>query len=449
MQLDVGPWGKRILLLCCATALFCDYALFGVISPILPLMFLGKGTISDAALDRLFMSKAVVQLVCGPLAGYTVDRVGPRISMAVGLAVLALSSFMFGRSVLAAHSDHEKYWALLTWRSLQGVASAIIGPAGFALLAMMQDRTKNGGQQEFALVGAGMILGMIAGPCLAGLVAISMGMPFIVIGFITVAVLILHLVLSTMMPSGKNIDGANSHTEAVDGARQLARDPYLYCITAPLLTCVSVEALITVAQPLRLASTLHFDVGGIVLMFALFGFLAVGSGFCYGPLLGKRLSCQSHIVVGNVFMCIGLIGVFACSGLGCIAVGNGLTGISMSPIRIGSFMLIATLVDYRQLKVFGFAMSCQDMVACLGYIVGPFIASTVNNRYGLVPVVGAVALLITGSLPFYASPVETYRMGLLSGEGKSLAKAMDSEAGEHYASVNEQSNVAPIRAVRK
>lgn len=419
-----------------ASAMFCDYALFGVLSPLLPYIF-RSGAVSTSALEILFMSKGAAQFVSGPFAGYAATVLGPRRSMFVGLVACAASAFLFGATLPQALTGAGAYWPLVAWRSLSGVSSSLIASSAGALQGMA---TKLQDQQQaysgLGLLGLGIIAGAVCGPCMAWLARFGVGVPFVVIGCLIVAVLVLHAYISVTLPSDL---GEHSHETAMQGLRQLVCDPYMYCCALPLLCAISIEGLVTVAQPLRLAAEpLRLGPGDSVHMFAVFGLSALVTGRLYPRCVGPLLSCPRHVLLGGACMAVGVAMVFLSASQGTIALGNALLGLAMNPIRLAVFMLMFALMDLRKLQVFGFAMALLDMSGCLGYLLGPLFASFFGDSWKCLGVAPAVAVLCVAVLPSFAHEVEDHRVELAKkrqGEQASIGKEIEQVKGYDTAGV--------------
>lgn len=237
-------------------------------------------------------------------------------------------------------------------------------------------------------------------------------------------VLLLHMSISFAMPKGF-LDGLNSHHDALDGARQLLSDSYLYCICIPLLAVVSVEAIITAVQPLHLAhAPLNYTQGQVMYYYGIFGFSSLLANFFYPWVLVLLFSfvgaawmpsCSKQIILGHGIMIAGIILTFATSWLApdnpgkMLAQGNSLIGISLAPVRIGVFELLSTLVKYRGLKSYGFAMAVLDMTSCGAYMVGPLFASIFSRNYTAMAIGAAIIMVFTSLTALHCAEVEDYR----------------------------------------
>jgi len=249
-------------------------ALFGVVSPILPYVF-DRRVISAAWIELLFAQKSILQVICAPAAGYVIDRLGPRGPMAAGLLLLAIASFMFGEGLYRAsgEGDYAVLGRLFLWRSLQGAASSLIAPATAATISMYNRSTGSRGR-GFVYMGFAVMAGMICGPMLASLQVVRVSLPFEIIGWLCLGTLVFHVSLLQCLEVPKVLQVTNTHDEAVAGAWALLKEPYLLCVATPFLGCVSVEALLTVAQPLHLQDTGQEPIA-VSGMFGVFGLVAM------------------------------------------------------------------------------------------------------------------------------------------------------------------------------
>jgi DHA1 family tetracycline resistance protein-like MFS transporter len=135
---------------------------FGVIIPVLPKLVMAVGHVDLAAATRIggWMAAvyAVMQFVCGPLAGNLGDRFGRRPVLLLAMAGFTIDYLLLGFAPTLA-------W-LFAGRLIAGVFGASFGPATAALadITPPQDRAR-----RFGLVGAAFGLGFIIGPAAGGL----------------------------------------------------------------------------------------------------------------------------------------------------------------------------------------------------------------------------------------------------------------------------------------
>lgn len=151
---------------------------FGIIIPVLPRLVMEVGRLDLADATRMggwiATAYALMQFLCGPLAGNLGDRFGRRPVLLLALAGLAVDYVVMGFAPTLA-------W-LFAGRLIAGVFGASFSPATAALadITAPEDRAKS-----FGLVGAAFGLGFIIGPALGGLLGeFGHRMPFYAAGLL-------------------------------------------------------------------------------------------------------------------------------------------------------------------------------------------------------------------------------------------------------------------------
>lgn len=136
---------------------FTDLLAYSIAVPVLP-DITGRLGASPTVIGLLFASFGVTLLAVAVPAGRWSDRVGRRIPLAIGMALLAASTvlFAFARALP---------W-LFAARLLQGAADAIAWGVGFALVADLYAALDRG--RVMGLVMFGSNLGFMLGPSIGG-----------------------------------------------------------------------------------------------------------------------------------------------------------------------------------------------------------------------------------------------------------------------------------------
>jgi MFS family permease len=164
---------KRVLPVLFGTLLI-DMIGFGMVLPIIPILFTDSSSpafllagYSQGA--QFFIAGAITalwgltQFIAAPILGELSDVYGRKRLLRFGIAILALSQFLFGFGVGVASL------ALLFFaRAMAGIAAgnAGIAQATIADVTAPQERAKN-----FGLIGAAVGVGFILGPLLSGWIA--------------------------------------------------------------------------------------------------------------------------------------------------------------------------------------------------------------------------------------------------------------------------------------
>ena len=167
-----------------ASIAFCVALGFGIVAPAIPLFAKSFG-VSTTAASAVISVFALMRFVSSPGAGWLVNRLGERSTLATGLGIVAVSSALAGLSNDFVH--------LLVLRGIGGIGSSMFTVSSLALLLRVV-----GPEQRGRAAGAyqgGFLLGGVAGPALGGLVTgISTRLPFFIYSATLVAALTVALV---------------------------------------------------------------------------------------------------------------------------------------------------------------------------------------------------------------------------------------------------------------
>lgn len=141
---------------------------FGVVVPVLPVFVrsFGVGYLEVGAVVSAF---AVMRLVANPFVGKVVDLLGERVTLAVGIGIVALSSALVGLA--------QDYPQVLILRGAGGIGSAMFSVSAMTLLLSAAPSHLRG--RSVGFYQGGFLVGGMAGPAVGGLLAgISLTAPF-------------------------------------------------------------------------------------------------------------------------------------------------------------------------------------------------------------------------------------------------------------------------------
>jgi len=157
---------------------------FGIVAPAIPL-FAKQFGVSNAEASSVVSAFALMRLVTAPLAGRLVDRLGERVIMATGIAIVGVSSLMAGLS--------GSFGQLVVLRGVGGVGSAMFSVSATSLLLRVVTPDQRG--RAAGAFQAGFLFGGITGPLFGGaLTSWSLRAPF----FIYAATLLLAGTVATV-----------------------------------------------------------------------------------------------------------------------------------------------------------------------------------------------------------------------------------------------------------
>jgi MFS transporter, DHA1 family, multidrug resistance protein len=142
---------------------------YGVVAPAIPL-FAREFGVSKTAAAAVISAFALMRLLTAPFVGRLVNALGERLILAIGIAVVAVSSLLAGFS--------QTYWQLLVLRGIGGVGSIMFSVSAAGILVAVTPNHLRGRAQG-AWAGA-FLLGMIAGPAVGTVAVWSLRAPFFV-----------------------------------------------------------------------------------------------------------------------------------------------------------------------------------------------------------------------------------------------------------------------------
>lgn len=141
-----------------------------MIIPAIPLFAKTFG-VSTTAVGFIISMFAISRFGSGLISGKFVDRIGERLTLGVGLFLVAVSSLLCGLST--------SYAQLLIFRMAGGLGSSMFSVSAGALL--MRSVTNEQRARAQSLYNGGFLLGGITGPAFGGLLmAISLRVPFFI-----------------------------------------------------------------------------------------------------------------------------------------------------------------------------------------------------------------------------------------------------------------------------
>jgi len=142
-----------------AAVAFFVAAGFGIVAPAIPVFARSFG-VSRTAAGAVISAFALMRLASALGCGRLVNRLGERVVLGTGIAIVAVSSALAGLSA--------NYGQLLTLRGVGGIGSAMFSVSASSLLLGVTSSGQRG--RAMGAFSGGFLLGGIAGPGLGGLV---------------------------------------------------------------------------------------------------------------------------------------------------------------------------------------------------------------------------------------------------------------------------------------
>jgi MFS family permease len=367
------------LLLLSSAVIFFDVAFYAAIAPLLP------GYVDDLGLSKaqagiLSASYAAGSLLASLPAGFVASRVGPRLTVIVGLLLLGVASLVFG---VVDQID------LLTGaRFTQGMAGALTWSGAMTWLINTAPEEKRGSVIGTALGTA--VAGALLGPALGALAA-SIGT-----GPVFGSVLVVTLFLAAC---------ASRLPEAAVPERQTLREVKETILSRPI-----VEAGVFVAVPsvmfgaIEVLVPLRIDAlgGGHGLIAA--GFIA-GAGLeaVLAPLAGRysdRVGRRNPYVIGLSICAVAMIAIAVLQTLGGVLGALIITSLGAGLCFAPALTLISDIAESTSLHQ-GFATALSNMAWASGQVAGGIGGGVVASLTGNALPSIAIAVLLVFTV-FYA-----------------------------------------------
>ena len=368
---------------------------YGVVAPAIPQFALEFG-VSAFAASTIVSAFALMRLLCAPLAGWIVGRLGERRTYTIGILIVALST---GAAALAA--DYTQFVVL---RGLGGIGSTMFTVAATALLVKVSPPNARG--RVASLNAAGFLLGGLLGPVFGGIVAgFGLRAPF-VFYFVTLlaAATVVAVALRRSQAAGSPVP--LSGTEAEGGStlqfRQALAVPQYRALllsvfafgwasygvrvsVVPILVAVAFDGDATVAAWVLAA----YAAGNAVLIFP--------SGR-WNDSLGRK----PVLVAGMAVLAVAYAAVPASPGVWVAAAVMFVAGAGSALVNPGQQAVLADVLGQRR---GGQVVAGYSMMSDLGGVLGPAIAGAVVDLGGFGWAFGiTAALLAAATLGWIAVP---------------------------------------------
>ncbi len=353
----------KLLCICCAVVFGCYFGTY-MRMPVVPLyaVTLGADTVEVGLINAAFLLMAGVLSL--PLGLFS-DRLGAKLTAAVGILILSASSLL----VAFSHTPQQLIWIYL----FSGVGLAAFGPTIMAFVANISPATHLG--RSYGWYTTALYLGMTLGPAVGGFMAQGAGYTatFLVSGlsiFLAFWVLILFLPGNGASPSPAAVrPGA---TAAMLGSL-LRNLPLLGCWLGTLGGCFGLGMFLTFL-PLH-AQSQGLSLGQIGLVFATQGTVNALSRLPFGH-LSDRVGNRSWLAIA------GLLGIAASMAVFGLAVRMGffifcaaILGASMALAftSIGALTAEAAPPEFRGLAMGGYNASIYLGMMLSSALMGPVV----------------------------------------------------------------------------
>jgi len=352
---------------------------FGFVAPAIPVFarHFGVGRTAAGGVISVF---AGMRLVCALGAGRLVERLGERLVLATGIAVVAVSSALAGLAT--------SYPQLLVLRGIGGAGSAMFSVSAATLLLRSVGADQRG--RASGLFQGGFLLGGIAGPALGGFVTgVSIRLPFFLYAGTLAAAGTIGLLL---LPRAAGARDAATETATISVREALRSRAYRAALAAQLADSWAVLGVRSALVPLFVVEGLHASP-----VWTGVGFVVVAALNAVVLLPAGRLADSAGrrpVLAGGCF-----IGALS---LGLLALPLGLPGYlaSMALLGLGSGMLdvapAAVVGDVLQGRG-GTVVAAYQMAGDVGSVSGPLAAGRLADTAGFGAAFGLTAVVMAGA----------------------------------------------------
>jgi MFS family permease len=375
-----------------ALVAFCVALGFGIVVPAVPLFALqfGVGTTAAGAVVSAF---ALMRLVSGLAGGRLVDRVGERVALLAGLAIVAVSSLFAGLSV--------NYPQLLILRGVGGVGSAVFTIASTTLLLRVASAAQRG--QTQSVYRGGFLLGGIIGPAFGGaVIGFSLRAPF----FLYAGTLGLAMVVAwTMMPRAPIREKPAQVTLGVgedDGVpvavvpeprtsmqTALASPAYRAALAGNFAVGFSVLGVRSTVVPLLVVQGLHLAPGWIGAAFVVAALVQAVLLLPAGRAVDE-IGRRPMLLAGGFVTAVSLLGLALVTGPVSLLLAMTVFAVGAAVLGVAPAAIVGDVLEGKG----GTAVAVWQMSSDLGSVIGPLAAGLLidHGSFGVALVVSAVVV---------------------------------------------------------
>lgn len=334
-----------------------------IISPILPAYAASFG-IPYALIGIIISSFAIARTFLDIPAGVVAYRLGMKKFMAIGLLLIAASSFVAGYA--------PTYETLLVARILEGAGSAMYTTVSMTLVAVVSPPERRGATLSFYM--SMMLLGTVSGPVIGGFISETWGMSAPFYTYAAFGLISLIIITAAVKETGKS---SVAHPANMN-VTKLLKDYNLMAICfAVLVTFLIRQGVINTVIPLYAYN--NIGIGEIDLGIAL-GVLAIGNTVMM-LIVGKlsdRFGRKIFMILSLILSAVVVLTIPLDKSLLSLIISMGVLGICLGLAGPVS----AWITDVSRPEDLGGAMGIQRTVGDLGFIIGPILLAAIAGASG-------------------------------------------------------------------
>ena len=351
---------------------------FGIVAPVIPL-FAREFGVGNAAAGAVVSAFALMRLTSALAGGRLVELFGERAVLAVGLAIVAVSSVLAGLA--------QSYPQLLVLRGVGGVGSAMFTVSAVSLLLRIVRSDQRG--RASAWFQGGFLAGGVAGPAFGGALAtISLRAPFFVYaGTLAAALAITVTALRGAAGPPVTADGTSPPRSSLRAA--FADPAYRAALVTNLGNGWVLFGIRSSLIPLFVADVLGrtaFWVGIGFLVGSLTQAAALWPAGRIVDQVGRKPAMVGGSVLGVASMAL-LIGIQTLPGF---LAAMALYGIAAAFLGVAPAAVVGDVVEGQGGRV----VATFQMAADIGAVAGPLLAGWLADEVSFTAALGAGAIVI-------------------------------------------------------
>lgn len=351
---------------------------FGIVAPVIPL-FAREFGVGNAAAGAVVSAFALMRLTSALAGGRLVELFGERAVLAVGLAIVAVSSVLAGLA--------QSYPQLLVLRGVGGVGSAMFTVSAVSLLLRIVRSDQRG--RASAWFQGGFLAGGVAGPAFGGALAtISLRAPFFVYaGTLAAALAITVTALRGAAVPPVTADGTSPPRSSLRAA--FADPAYRAALVTNLGNGWVLFGIRSSLIPLFVADVLGrttFWVGIGFLVGSLTQAAALWPAGRIVDQVGRKPAMVGGSVLGVASMAL-LIGIQTLPGF---LAAMALYGIAAAFLGVAPAAVVGDVVEGQGGRV----VATFQMAADIGAVAGPLLAGWLADEVNFTAALGAGAIVI-------------------------------------------------------
>lgn len=360
---------------------------YGIVAPALP-AFAHQFGVSTAAAASVISAFALMRILAALPAGRLVDRIGGRVMMAAGIAIVGVSSVLAGFS--------QTFAELIALRGVGGIGSAMFSVSAQTLLLRSVPSELRG--RASGLYMGSFLIGAIGGPAIGGVVAAawSLRAPFFIYGaMLVVPTGIAAVMLGNGVRGDQRSRAQRSGRPLAELASALRSRVYLAAAAATFADGFAVLGVRAAIVPLYVHDVLHRSATWTGIGFGVV--VAVNASMLLpAGRAADTIGRKPVIVTGCLLSASGLATLALVPDLGGFLGGLVILGLGSGFLDVAPSAMIGDLLGGQG----GSVVAAFQMSGDLGAIIGPVAAGLLvdSASYAAAFGLGACVLAAAGAL---------------------------------------------------